>query len=76
MSKYHPGKVIRAYREKRNLTQARLAELWPNASGERGVSVNYVQLVEAGKKNITDQSTLRALCDMLEIPLGVWPIRL
>jgi len=68
MSKYHPGKVIRAYREKRNLTQAKLAELWPNASGERGVRVNYVQLVEAGKKNIADQSTLRALCETLEIP--------
>ena len=68
MGKYHPGKVIRAYREKRNLTQAQLAELWPKASGERGVSVNYVHLVEAGKRHITDQYTLRALCERLEIP--------
>lgn len=68
MSEHHHGKVIKEYREKCKMTQARLAELWPRASGERGASTNYVQLVEAGKKNITDQYTLRALCDILEIP--------
>lgn len=68
MSEHHHGKVIKEYREKRGMTQARLAEVWPRASGERGVSTNYVQLVEAGKKKISDQYTLRALCDILEIP--------
>src|SRR6266540_3547878 len=68
MSEYHHGKVIKEYREKRGMTQAELAEEWPKASGEVGVSVNYAQLVEAGKKHITEQYTLRKLCDFLEIP--------
>jgi transcriptional regulator with XRE-family HTH domain len=68
MSEYHHGKVIKEHREKLGITQAQLAEKWPKAGNEYGVSTNYVQLVEAGKKHITDQYTLRKLCDILEIP--------
>ena len=68
MSNHHHGKIIKEYREKRGMTQAELAEKWPGAKGNVGASVNYVQLVEAGKKHITEQYTLRKLCDFLEIP--------
>ncbi len=68
MSEHHHGKVIKEHREKLGITQAQLAEKWPKADGEYGVSTNYVQLVEAGKKRITDQYTLRKLCDILEVP--------
>jgi transcriptional regulator with XRE-family HTH domain len=65
---HHHGKVIKVYRENKGITQAELAEKWPKASGEVGVSTNYVQLVEAGKKHIAEQYTLRKLADFLEIP--------
>lgn len=61
------GQVIKEYRNRRNWTQAKLAERWPNEAG--GVSVTYVQQIEAGKKHLADQQTLRRLADLLEIPL-------
>jgi tetratricopeptide (TPR) repeat protein len=65
---YHYGKTIRKYREKRGLTQQELAERWPRSHGGTGVDWRYVQAVEYGKKRLADPSTLRKLCDLLEIP--------
>jgi transcriptional regulator with XRE-family HTH domain len=65
-AKYHHGMVIKAFREAANMTQPKLAELWPK---EGGVSVRYVQDVESGVKHITDQGTLRKLGEILAIPL-------
>lgn len=67
--KYHYGLTIREGREKLKMTQAQLAEKWPQAGGGTGVSVNYVSDVERGIKNITDPQTLRRLCNILQIPL-------
>src|SRR6266487_1077742 len=58
--------VIKAFREAANMTQPKLAQLWPK---EGGVSVRYVQDVESGVKHITDQATLRKLGEILDIPL-------
>ncbi len=63
---YHHGIVVKAFREAANMTQARLAQLWPK---EGGVNVRYVQDIESGKKHITDQLTLRKLGELLNIPL-------
>ncbi|MBE3561133.1 MAG: helix-turn-helix transcriptional regulator [Ktedonobacteraceae bacterium] len=67
MHRDHHGKVIKEAREKLGMTQAQLAEIWPRHSGGRGVSVGFVQLVEAGKKTIDSTCTLRGLCDILQI---------
>lgn len=67
--KYHYGITIREGREKLKMTQAQLAEKWPQSGGGTGVSVNYVSDVERGIKNITDTQTLRRLCKILQIPL-------
>jgi transcriptional regulator with XRE-family HTH domain len=67
MKRYHYDITIKEAREKRGMTQARLAEVWPKSDGGRGVSIGYVQLVEAGKKNIDSNYTLRQLCDILHI---------
>jgi transcriptional regulator with XRE-family HTH domain len=66
---YHYGITIREAREKLQMTQAQLAEQWPQAGGGTGVSVNYVSDVERGIKNISDPQTLRRLCKLLQIPL-------
>jgi transcriptional regulator with XRE-family HTH domain len=66
---YHYGLTIREAREKLGMTQAQLAEHWPQAGGGKGVSVNYVSEVERGNKKISDPNTLRRLCDLLQIPL-------
>lgn len=66
---YHYGITIREGREKLQMTQAQLAEQWPQAGGGTGVSVNYVSDVERGIKNISDPQTLRRLCKLLHIPL-------
>ncbi len=63
---YHHGIVVKAFREAANMTQAKLAQLWPK---EGGVNVRYVQDVESGVKHITDQATLRKLGELLHIPL-------
>jgi transcriptional regulator with XRE-family HTH domain len=62
---HHHGLTIRAYRTRRGLTQAQLAERWPGGP----VNPQYVQRVETGKKRITDQETLRRLGELLGIPL-------
>lgn len=67
MKQYHHGATIREAREKQGMTQAKLAEVWPKDDGGTGVSVGYVQLVEAGKRNIESDYTLRRLCDILLI---------
>lgn len=72
--KYHYGITIREAREKMNMTQAQLAEQWPQAGGGTGVSVNYVSDVERGIKHISDPQTLRRLCRILNIPL--WKVGL
>src|SRR5437899_2975112 len=69
MSDYHYGLTIKKYREMRNISQQELAEKWPRSDGGLGVSWQYVQLVEYGKRKITDVYVLRKLCDMLEVPL-------
>jgi transcriptional regulator with XRE-family HTH domain len=68
MNHYHHGKVIKEFREKCKMTQEKLAEIWPRDGGGTGVSIGFVQLVEAGKKHITSNYTLRKLCDILDIP--------
>ncbi|GHO65908.1 hypothetical protein KSC_048000 [Ktedonobacter sp. SOSP1-52] len=69
MSDYHYGLTIKKYREMRNISQQELAEKWPRSDGGLGVSWQYVQLVEYGKRKITDVYVLRKLCDLLEVPL-------
>ncbi|TCP66445.1 helix-turn-helix domain-containing protein [Baia soyae] len=66
---YHYGITVREGREKLKMTQAQLAEIWPQSGGGIGVSVNYVSDVERGIKNITDLQTLRRLCNILQIPI-------
>jgi tetratricopeptide (TPR) repeat protein len=67
MSRRHHGITVREGREKRGMTQAQLAEVWPKDDGGVGVSVGFVQLVEAGKKAINSDRTKRGLCDILHI---------
>lgn len=67
MKRHHHGITIKEAREKRGMTQARLAEVWPKDDGGTGASVGYVQLVEAGKRKIDSDYTLRRLCDILLI---------
>src|SRR5229473_529490 len=67
MNRHHHGISIRQAREKLRMTQARLAGVWPKDDGGVGVSVGFVQLVEAGRKNIDSDYTLRRLCDILHI---------
>ncbi len=67
MVQYHYGIPIKEAREKLGMTQAHLAEVWPRDNGDRGVSVGYVQQVEAGKKRVDSDYTLRGLCDILHI---------
>jgi transcriptional regulator with XRE-family HTH domain len=66
--RYHHGITIREGREAAGMTQAQLAEKWPQAEGGTGVSVNYVSEIERGIKHITDPQTLRRLCDILHLP--------
>lgn len=66
--KYHHGITIREGREAASMTQAQLAEKWPQADGGTGVSVNYVSEVERGIKHVADSQTLRCLCDILHLP--------
>jgi transcriptional regulator with XRE-family HTH domain len=67
VSKYHQGRIVRESREKRGMTQAQLAKIWPRDDGGVGVSVGFVQLVEAGKRTIVSDRTKRGLCDILQI---------
>jgi transcriptional regulator with XRE-family HTH domain len=65
--RYHYGQTIREYREKRNISIARLADMWP--SKEDGVTSRYVSDIERGKKHISDVGVLRELARILDIPL-------
>lgn len=67
MKRNYHGRTIKQAREQLNITQARLAEIWPKDDGGIGVSVGYIQLVEAGKRNVESDYTLRQLCDLLAI---------
>src|SRR5579883_3153035 len=67
MRKHHHGIVIRESRERQGMTQAQLAAIWPKDDGGVGVSVGFVQLVEAGKKSIESERTKRGLCDILHV---------
>lgn len=64
---YHYGLTIKKYREQRGWTQARLAEQWP--SKEEGVNTRYVQDIEYGVKHISGPTVLRAISQLLDIPL-------
>ncbi len=69
---YHYGITIREYREKARMTQQQLADRWPKSErfgGGEGVSLNYIQDIEHGRKRIDDQQTLRKICVFLSIPL-------
>lgn len=66
---YHYGLTIKKYRKMRGWTLAMLAEKWPKVNGSEGVNITYVQDIEAGRKRIADQETLRQLAGLLEIPL-------
>lgn len=65
MGKRHYGTLVRESREKQCMTQAQLAAVWPKDDGGVGVSVGFVQLVEAGRKTINSERTKRGLCDIL-----------
>jgi tetratricopeptide (TPR) repeat protein len=67
MKQHHHGITIKEARDKLGMTQASLAEVWPKDDGGIGVGVGFVQLVEAGKRNIDSDYTLRRLCDILLI---------
>ena len=71
---YHYGQTIKEYRERKGITQAQLAEIWPKSNGEVGVKTDYVSLVETGKRNIEDLSVLRKICSILDIP--AWKVGL
>ncbi len=62
---YHHGQTIREYRTKRGMSQTALAEYWPGGPK----NTRYVQYVESGERQITDQNTLRKLGELLDIPL-------
>jgi tetratricopeptide (TPR) repeat protein len=62
---FHHGRVIKEFRKRRGMSIAELAEQWPSGA----VNPRYVGYVEAGEKQITDQSTLRQLSEILDIPL-------
>jgi transcriptional regulator with XRE-family HTH domain len=62
---YHHGLIIKEFRKQQGMTLTELAERWPAGS----VSTRYVQSIEAGDKRIADQSTLRDLANLLDIPL-------
>jgi transcriptional regulator with XRE-family HTH domain len=64
---YHYGQTIREYREKKSISMAKLASMWP--SKEEGVTSRYVSDIERGKKHISDITLLRELAKMLDIPL-------
>lgn len=73
MHEYHYGITIREGREKLKMTQAQLAEKWPQPGGGLGgVSVNYVSDVERGIKKITNPRTLRSLVIYYKFHCGKW----
>lgn len=68
---YHYGITIKEYRERKNMTQQQLADVWPKSErfgGGEGVNWKYVQDIEHGRKRIEDHQTLRKVCAILDIP--------
>jgi len=66
---HHHGIIIREYRQRKKMTQAQLADKWPNDNGGEGVNTRYVQDVEYGVKQVDSMKTLRKLAQLLDIPL-------
>ena len=66
---YHYGLTIKEHREAKHWKQNQLANVWPKSNGDRGVSPDYVSLVETGKRQIDNTTVLRQLCGILDIPL-------
>jgi transcriptional regulator with XRE-family HTH domain len=66
----HPGRLIKTYRERCGMTQAELAAQWHGPGC--GVSVRYVQEVEAGQRRLRDPQVLRRLSALLGIPLWLF----
>lgn len=64
---YYYGLTIKEYRLAKRWTLAKLASEWP--SKENGVTIRYIQEIEAGIKKIADVETLRKIALMLDIPL-------
>jgi transcriptional regulator with XRE-family HTH domain len=64
-SQHHHGLTIREFRLARGMTQLELAERWPSGP----VTRRYIQKVEAGDSHVLDQRTLRALAELLSVPL-------
>jgi tetratricopeptide (TPR) repeat protein len=62
---YHHGHTIKEFRIQRGVSQATLAECWPGGPK----NLRYVQYVESGERQIVDQNTLRAVSELLDIPL-------
>ena len=46
MKRHHHGATIKEAREKRGMTQARLAEVWPKGDGGTGVTVGMYSLLK------------------------------
>ena len=46
MKRHHHGATIKDAREKRGMTQARLAEVWPKGDGGTGVTVGMYSLLK------------------------------
>jgi len=67
-NEHHHGRTIKKYRDRKGMTQQELAEKWPRSGGGVGVDWHYVQVVEYGKKKVTDPYTLRELCAILDCP--------
>lgn len=70
MADYHPGKVIKRYRELKGWSQQKLADNWPKKDGETGAILHYIQKVEYGTRNLVDQLILRKISALLDIPLS------
>jgi transcriptional regulator with XRE-family HTH domain len=64
---HHHGVTIKEGREACGMTQEQLASVWHGPN--QGVSVRYIQSVEAGNAKITNPKQLRYLSTLLSIPL-------
>lgn len=55
------GKLVRAYRRQRGLTQTELADLW-------GYSRSYITQIENGRRQLDRPSQIKRLAELLNIP--------
>jgi tetratricopeptide (TPR) repeat protein len=65
VSTFHYGTLIKQARKRLRMTQGELAARWPRDDGGVGVSLGFVQMVEAGKKPVRSERTKRGLCEIL-----------